>query len=152
MDLRGPRHMARTSQAVTAISRPVASQITKGAGFNFYAVLRAPAATGGTRRGDPFLPRPAAAAAWFHSSPSGVPGDEGPLEVPKSKGIAATASQPSTPAFTAPAAPTTTTFNTGLDVNINSVQEVFDGMPMRKTTRPLVSMRLIPIEVVELES
>ncbi|CAD6263636.1 unnamed protein product [Miscanthus lutarioriparius] len=62
---------------------------------------------------------------------TGVPGDEGPPEVPKSKGIAATASQPSTPAFTALAAPTTNTFDTGLDVNINSVQEVFDGIPMR---------------------
>ncbi|CAD6263635.1 unnamed protein product [Miscanthus lutarioriparius] len=62
---------------------------------------------------------------------TGVPGDEGPPEVPKSKGIAATASQPSTPAFTALAAPTTNTFDTGLDVNINSVQEVFDGIPVR---------------------
>jgi hypothetical protein len=105
--------------------------ITKGAGFNFYAVLHALVAIGGTRRGVPWLPRPAAVATWFQFSSFGVPGDEGPPEVPKSKGIAATTSQPSTPVFTAPAAPTTTTFNTGLDVNINSVQEVFDGMPMR---------------------
>ncbi|KAG0534465.1 hypothetical protein BDA96_04G282500 [Sorghum bicolor] len=67
---------------------------------------------------------------------------EGTTTAPKPKRTTSTTSPPPTPAFIALAAPITNTSNAGLDVNIDSAQEVFVRMAMRCSRRGLSTSKL----------